>query len=103
MLNNVIDSQTLTHNRDIRKVSKRQHQYPQFGHTHGEIKKKPEKKYISIQLGVKLRKPSILMVPEFHLSFFFPKHLHCCYIIPLEPCALNAEIQHFVLSFSISY
>jgi hypothetical protein len=24
-------------------------------------------------------------------------------IIPLEPCALNAEIQHFVLSFSISY
>jgi hypothetical protein len=24
-------------------------------------------------------------------------------IIPLEPCALNAEIQHFVLSVSISY
>jgi hypothetical protein len=51
MLNNVIDSQTQTHNRDIRKVSKRRHQYPQFGHTQGEIKKKPAKKYISIQLG----------------------------------------------------
>jgi hypothetical protein len=29
------------YNRDIRKVKKRQHQYPEFGHTQGEIKKKP--------------------------------------------------------------
>ncbi len=48
-------------------------------------------------------------------SFFFPDRLHWCYIdfhysylyistiIPLEPCALNAGIQRFVLSFSISY
>jgi hypothetical protein len=36
------------HNRDIRKVRKRQHQYPEFGHTQGEIKKKPAKKYIRI-------------------------------------------------------
>jgi hypothetical protein len=27
----------LIHNRDIRKVRKRQHQYPEFGHTQGEI------------------------------------------------------------------
>jgi len=49
------------YNRDIRKVRKRQHQYPEFGHTQGEN----QKKFISIQLEVKLRKPfqeTILMV-----------------------------------------
>jgi len=30
---------------------------PEFGHTYGEILKKPAKKYISIQWGLKLRKP----------------------------------------------
>jgi hypothetical protein len=30
---------------------KRQHQNPEFGHTQGEIIKKPVKKYISIQRG----------------------------------------------------
>ncbi len=30
---------------------KTQHEYPEFGHTQGEIKKKPAKKYISIQGG----------------------------------------------------
>jgi hypothetical protein len=51
----------------------------------------------------------------FTVSFFFSERLHWCYIIftaptcraaiiPLEPCALNGEIQHhFVLGFSISY
>ncbi len=29
---------------DIRKVRKRQHRYPEFGHTQGEIEKKPAKK-----------------------------------------------------------
>ncbi len=65
-------------NKDIRKLRKRQHQYPEFGHTQGEIKKKPAKKYVSIQGGMKLRKPSILMVPEFHLVFLFPGRLHRC-------------------------
>jgi hypothetical protein len=46
-------------NRDIRKVRKRQHQYTEFGHTQGENFKKPAKQYSSIQLGLKLRKPSI--------------------------------------------
>jgi hypothetical protein len=50
------------HIRDICKVRKRQHQYPEFGHTQGEIFKKPAKKYISSQQVVKLRKPSIFMV-----------------------------------------
>jgi len=49
--------------RVIHKVRKTQHQNPEFGHTQGEIKKKkPAKKYISIQWGMKLRKPSILVV-----------------------------------------
>ncbi len=33
-------------NRDIRKVRKRQGEYPEFGHTQGEIQKKLAKKYI---------------------------------------------------------
>jgi hypothetical protein len=45
--------------RVIRKVRGTQHQNPEFGHTHGEIKKKPAK---SIQRGMKLRNPSILVV-----------------------------------------
>jgi hypothetical protein len=35
------------------------------------FKKTAAKKYISIQGRVKLRKPSILMVPEFHPVFLF--------------------------------
>jgi hypothetical protein len=50
------------HIRVIRNVRKTQHQNPEFGHTQGEIKTKPEIKYISIQGGMKLRKPSILLV-----------------------------------------
>jgi len=49
-------------NRVIRKVRKTQHRNPQFGHTQGEIFQKPAQKYISIQWGMKLRKPSILVV-----------------------------------------
>jgi hypothetical protein len=38
------------------------------------FKKKPAKKYISIQGGVKLRKPSIFDgILSFTLSFFFPE------------------------------
>jgi hypothetical protein len=46
----------------IHNVRKTQHQNPEFGHTEGEIKEKPAKKYTSIQGGMKLRKPSILVV-----------------------------------------
>jgi hypothetical protein len=48
--------------RVIRKVRKTQHQNREFGHTQGEIQKRPAKKYTSIQRGMKLRKPSILVV-----------------------------------------
>jgi len=38
------------------KVRKTQHQNPEFGNTQDEIKKKtPAKKYVCIQLGMKLR------------------------------------------------
>jgi hypothetical protein len=42
-----------------------------FKKSQGEIQKNSAKKYISIQGGVELKKPSILMVPEFHPFFFF--------------------------------
>ncbi len=59
-------------NRVIHKVRKTQHQNPEFGYIQGKIQKNPAKKYISIQQGMKLRKPSILLinwVPSC-LSFF---------------------------------
>jgi hypothetical protein len=43
--------------RVIRKVGKTQHQNPKFGQTQGEIFKKLAKQYISIQWGMKLKKP----------------------------------------------
>jgi len=51
-------------NRVIREVRKNTVPEPEFGHTQGEIQKKPAEKYISIQGKgwwgvVKLRKPSI--------------------------------------------
>ncbi len=100
----------------IHKVRKTQHQNPEFDHTQGEVKEKPAKKYTSIQRGIKLRKPSILVVKlSFILSFLFPERLHYRrYIyfhcapkctttrISLESCALNAEYEHFIPSCSIS-
>ncbi len=109
-----MDQRTKSWNiRDIRKVRKRQHQYPEFGHTQGENKKKPAKKYISSQWGVKLRKPWV----SSWLSFF-PERLHCCYIVfhcsylyscynsSLTLCikcwisAFRTEFQHFILRFN---
>jgi hypothetical protein len=45
--------------RIIREVRKTLHQNPKFDHTQGEIQKKLAKKYINIQQGMKLIKPSI--------------------------------------------
>jgi hypothetical protein len=64
------------HLRVIREVRKTQHQNPEFGHTQGEIKKKPAEKYISIQGGMKLKKPSILVVNSVSSCL----RLHYCYI-----------------------
>ncbi len=89
----LIDDQLISLQR--REHSDWQHNTSKFG-----------KKYISLQLGVKLRNATIF-VPILTLSFFFLEHFHCCYIyFPhsymynyynyLEPCALNANFQHFI-------
>jgi len=41
------------------KVRKRQHQYPEFGHTQGENFKNLQKCTLELKAGMKLRKPSI--------------------------------------------
>jgi len=76
------------------------------------LKKKRAKKYISIQRGMK---PSNLVVNwiSSYLSFFLSTSTVATYIftnpnrtiiiISLEPCALNVEFQHFIVSYSISY
>ncbi len=96
--------------RVIRKVRQTQHQNPEFGHTQGEIFKKPAKKYISIQGREGVKTINFGGKLGFILSFLFPERLHCCYIyfhstctttiISLETCALNAEFEHFVLKFN---
>jgi len=74
------------------------------------FKRKPVQKYINIQRGMKLRKPSILVENwvSSDLSFFlsastaatyiFTAHNCTTTIISLKPSALNAEYQHFILS-----
>jgi hypothetical protein len=58
----LVTSATLEGNRVICKVSKTQHQNPEFCHTQGEIFLKTcKQKYICIRQGMKLRKPSILV------------------------------------------
>jgi hypothetical protein len=44
------------------KVRKREHHNPEFRHTQGELKKTPAKSTLAFNKGVKLRKPSILVV-----------------------------------------
>ncbi len=57
------DPKVRSYNRVICKVIKTQHQNPEFGHTLGEIRKKNlQKSTFSIQSGMKLRNPSILVV-----------------------------------------
>jgi hypothetical protein len=75
--------------------------------------KKPAEKYIGIQGGMKLRKPSILVVnlDSSYVSFLFLSAsiattyiftaLNCTItIISLDSCALNAEFHHFILRFN---
>jgi hypothetical protein len=48
-LNSNLTLHNMLHNRVIHEVRKTQHQKsPEFGHTWGEIKNRPAKKYISI-------------------------------------------------------
>jgi hypothetical protein len=94
------------------KVRQTQDQITEFGCTQLEIFKKTCK--ISIQGGVKLRKPSSLVINwvSSFLSFFLGAPTAATYIftsltftptiISLKPCALNVEFQHFVASCNIS-
>jgi hypothetical protein len=105
------EGSNVLYNKVVRKVRKTEHQNHEFGHTQGEIFKNPAKKYICIQRGMKLRKPSILVVNWVSscLFFFLGASTAATYIftapnctttiISLEPCALNAEYQHFTLTF----
>ncbi len=98
-------------NRVIRKVRKTQHQTLILVIHRWDYKKKLAKKYISIQRGMELRKPSILVVNcvSSCLTFFLSTSTSATYIftapnctttiIILEPCALNAEYEHFILRF----
>jgi hypothetical protein len=71
----------LKHIRVICKVRKTQHQNPEFGHTKGEIQKKPAKRYISSRgkgRGGKMEKTmhfggKLSFIP----SFLFPERLQC--------------------------
>jgi hypothetical protein len=58
-----MDQRTKSWNiRDIRKVRKRQHQYPEFGHTHGEIttKKNLQKSTLAFKGGETQETPPFL-------------------------------------------
>jgi hypothetical protein len=68
-----IFDELIGYNRDIRKVRKRQHRYPEFGHTQDEIFKNLQKSTLALNNRGETHEPSILMVPEFHQSFFFPE------------------------------
>jgi hypothetical protein len=94
-------------NKVIHKVRQTTHKNPEFefGPTQGEIKKKPAKKYNSIQGGGGRETQKTINFGgklSFIVSFLFLEPLHCCYIcfhaltctttiISLEPCVLNAE------------
>jgi len=107
----LVASQSWRDNRVIRKVKKTQHQNPEFGHTQGEIKKKTlQKSTLALRGDATQKTINFGSKPSFILSFLFLERPHCCYIyfparncltivISLEPCALNAEFQHFILRF----
>ncbi len=75
VLVNLLQFLKLTLNRDICKPRKRQHWYPEFGHTKGQIKKIHAKNYISIQGGAGRGGGEIQKTINFHdfLSFNLPK------------------------------
>ncbi len=105
-----------TYIRVIRKERKLQHQNPEFGHKQGENKKKPSKKYISIQEGggvCKTQKTinfcgklsfillSFLWSPSSAAStYIFTAPTYTITIIIFKPCAFNAKFQHLILRFN---
>jgi len=101
----------------FRKFRKSQHEYLEFGPKSGEIKKKPAKKYTSVQGGGGQTQKSTTFCAKLSFirfltsSFLFPERPYCCciylhcsymynYYNYLEPCALNVEFQHFIFRFN---
>jgi len=100
------------HTRLIHEVKKTQHQNWLWSYTGWDFLKKPVRKYISIQLRMKLKKWSIFMINWVSscLSFFLSACTAATYfffaptctstMITLKPWALHDEIQHFILRFN---
>ncbi len=92
---------------------KQQHQNPEFGHTLGEIQKKSLQKSTlafkgddetqkTINFGGKLSlilSFSFFLIASTAATYIFTAPNCTTTVIGLEPCALNAEYQHFVLRF----
>jgi hypothetical protein len=102
-----------SHIRVIRKVRKRQHQYPEFRHKQGENEKKPCKaSTLERKTGWNWENHPVLVVFSVSpcLSFFLSASTSATYIftaptstatiIPLQSCAWNAEFHYFILSFN---
>jgi hypothetical protein len=103
---------SITHIRVIHKVRKTQHQNPEFGHKWVRWKKNLKKSTLAFKGRLQLSKPPISVVNwvSSYLSFFLSACTAATYIftaptctsnvITLEPCALNAEFQHFITRFN---
>jgi hypothetical protein len=100
----------MSQNKVNHKVRKTKHQ--EFGHTQGEIFIKTCKRVHYHSMGVRLKKPSILVVNwvlsclSFCLSdsivatYIFTTPTCTTTIITFKPCALDAKFQHFILRFN---
>jgi hypothetical protein len=83
----------------MRKVRKRQHQNPMFGHIGDEISKNRKKKYTGLQWGMKVNLAANLVLNQVCTVPSFPERLQpiivvamCTVIINvLEPGAFNPE------------
>ncbi len=99
---------------DLRVVNNRTiHNVMQLGSEDGKFyHTRPSNTYLEIQNRITETQTSLSInfggKLSFILSFFFPKHLHCCYIYfhcsylynYYNTCALYAEFQHFILRFN---
>ncbi len=99
-----------------RKLKKKHWPEPWVWSKTGRVKKKPPKKYISNQGGVKLRNAPyfggklsfILFWPPLSIFLSASTASNCTFTAPtcptttitLEPCALNAKFPHFIPRFN---
>jgi hypothetical protein len=91
------------HNKVIRKVRKRWHQNPLFGHIGDEILKIGKKKYIGVQHGMKLSLGTNLVLNWVWLVFSFLESFQ--HIIDVVMCIIvinvfEPSLVHLILSFT---